>query len=111
MIFCGNWYADFPDPDNFFFIFFHSHSGAVAGLYYHREDLDRQIEEARMSNDAQERADIYRRLDARVVREAPIVPMFHDRLFVLHKPHIRGVRTSLAPPPVRFHNVWCEKEG
>ncbi len=110
-IFCGNWYADFPDPDNFFFIFFHTHSGALAGLHYHREDLDRQIEEARMSNDAQERADIYRRLDARVVREAPIVPMFHDRLFVLHKPHIRGVRTSLAPPPVRLHDVWCEKEG
>jgi peptide/nickel transport system substrate-binding protein len=110
-LFCGNWYADFPDPDNFFFIFFHSHSNAVPGLHYHRDDLDRQIEEARMSNDVQERIDIYRSLDARVVREAPLVPLFHDRLFVLHKPHVRGVRTSLAPPPVRFHDVWCERES
>ena len=110
-LFCGNWYADFPDPDNFFFIFFHSHSGAVPGLYYHRDDLDRQIEEARMSNDAQERAEIYRSLNSRVVREAPLVSLFHDRMFVLHKPHVRGVRTSLAPPPVRFHDVWCEREA
>jgi ABC-type transport system substrate-binding protein len=107
-VFCGNWYADFPDPDNFFFIFFHSHSSAVQGLNYHRPDLDRQIEDARSTTDAQERADIYRKLDARVVREAPIVPLFHERLFVLHKPNIRGVRTSLVTPPVRYHDVWCE---
>ena len=107
-VFCGNWYADFPDPDNFFFIFFHSHSSAVQGLNYHRPDLDRQIEDARGTTDAQERADIYRKLDSRVVREAPIVPLFHERLFVLHKPNIRGVRTSLVTPPVRYHDVWCE---
>ena len=107
-IFCGNWYADFPDPDNFFFIFFHSHSTAVQGLYYHRPDLDKQIEKARSTTDAQERADIYRGLDARVVREAPFAPLFHERLFVLHKPNVRGVRTSLVTPPVRYHDVWCE---
>ncbi|HSP36031.1 MAG TPA: ABC transporter substrate-binding protein, partial [Thermoanaerobaculia bacterium] len=109
-IFCANWYADIPDPDNYFFIFFHSHSSATPGLFYHRQDLDRQIEEGRTSNDAQERAEIYRNLDARIVREAPIAPLFHERLFVAHKPHIRGVRTSLVPPPVRFHEVWCERD-
>ena len=107
-IFCGNWYADFPDPDNFFFIFFHSHSSAVPGINYHRPDLDGEIEEARRSADMQERADIYRGLDARVVREAPILPLFHERLFVLHKPNVRGVRTSLVTPPVRYTDVWCE---
>ncbi|HEY3052289.1 MAG TPA: ABC transporter substrate-binding protein [Thermoanaerobaculia bacterium] len=109
-IFCGNWYADFPDPDNFFFIFFHSHSGAVPGLNYHHADLDRQIEDARRSNEARVRADIYRKLDARIIGEAPIVPLFHERLFVLHKPHVRGVQTSLVTPPVRYHDVWCESE-
>ena len=108
-VFCGNWYADFPDSDNFFFIFFHSHSGAVAGLNFYREDVDRQIELARMSNDVEERATIYRKLDETVVREAPLVPLFHERLFVLHKPRVRGVRTSLVTPPVRYHDVWLEE--
>src|SRR5688500_12125798 len=67
-VFCGNWYADFPDSDNFFFIFFHSHSSAVAGLNFHTDDMDRQIETARMSNDVEERANIYRKLDEAVVR-------------------------------------------
>jgi hypothetical protein len=45
-----------------------------------------------------------------VVREAPIVPLFHERLFVLHKPNVRGVRTSLVPPPVRYRDIWSEEE-
>jgi methyl-accepting chemotaxis protein/ABC-type transport system substrate-binding protein len=109
-VFFGNWYADFPDPDNFFFIFFHSHSNAVPGLNYHSPELDREIERARLSNDVEERATIYRRLDEQVVREAPIVPLFHERLFVMHKPEIRGVRTWLVPPPVRYHDLWLENE-
>ena len=109
-IFCGNWYADFPDSDNFFFIFFHSHSSAVPGLNYHTPQLDRQIDEARRTNDVEERATIYRALDQQVVREAPLVPLFHERFFVLHKPNVRGVRTSLVTPPVRYHEVWIEPE-
>src|SRR5207237_5147489 len=28
-VFCGNWYADFPDSDNFFYVFFHSESNGL----------------------------------------------------------------------------------
>ena len=109
-LFCGNWYADFPDPDNFFFIFFHSLSTSVPGIYFHQTNVDEKIERARRTNDNEERAAIYRELDAMVARDAPIVPLFHERLFVLHKPHVRAVRTSLVPPPVRYHEVWVEEE-
>lgn len=108
-IFCGNWYADFPDPDNFFYIFFHSDSNTVAGMNFHRPELDQRIMEARRSNDSDERAAIYRELDLMVVREAPLATLFHERLFVAHKPEVRGLRTSLVPPAVRYHGVWVEK--
>ena len=109
MAFCGNWYADFPDSDNFFYVFFHSDSGSARGFYYHRPELDAQIIEARRSNDIERRTEIYRQLDGMVVREAPFVPLFHERLFVLTKPQVRGVRTSLVPPPVRYHEAWVEE--
>jgi ABC-type transport system substrate-binding protein len=109
MVFCGNWYADIPDSDNFFYVFFHSDSGAIRGFYYNRPDLDAQIMEARRSNDIERRAEIYRKLDAMVVHEAPLVPLFHERMFVLTKPEVRGVRTSLVPPPVRYHEAWVEE--
>lgn len=109
LLYCANWYADFPDSDNFFYIFFHSDATSISGLFFHRPELDRQIIEARRSNDSEQRASIYRSLNEMVIREAPIAPLFHERLFVLHKPGVRGVRTSLVPPPVRYHNVWLEE--
>ena len=108
-MFTGNWYADFPDSDNFFYVFFHSESTAVLGVNYHSPELDRDIVQARRSNDSEERAEIYRRLDQMVVHEAPIAPLFHDRFFAVHKPELRGVRTSLVPPPVRYYDVWLER--
>jgi methyl-accepting chemotaxis protein/ABC-type transport system substrate-binding protein len=110
LLYLANWYADFPDPDNFFYILFHSDSTTVRGLYYSRPELDAKILEARRSNDVEHRASVYRGLNEMVIREAPVVPLFHERLFVLHKPEVRGVRTSLVPPPVRYHDVWIEKE-
>jgi peptide/nickel transport system substrate-binding protein/oligopeptide transport system substrate-binding protein len=108
-VFCGNWFADFPDSDNFFYIFFHSESNAVRGIYYRSPDVDRKIIEARRSNDVEQRTQIYRELDQMVIREAPIATLFHERLFVLHKPHVRGLRTSLVPPAVRYYDVWLEE--
>ena len=108
MVFCGNWYADFPDSDNFFYVFFHSDSASVRGVYYHSAELDQQIIDARRATDIEERRDIYRALDEMVVREAPIATLFHERLFVVHKPEVRGLRTSLVPPPVRYNDVWIE---
>ena len=110
LIYCANWYADFPDSDNFFYIFFHSEATSIRGLFFNRPEVDEQIIEARRSNDTERRATIYRGLNEMVISEAPLVPLFHERLFVLHKPEVRGVRTSLVPPPVRYHDVWVEAE-
>jgi oligopeptide transport system substrate-binding protein len=111
LLYLANWYADFPDADNFFYIFFHSDATSIRGLYFHRPEVDAQILEARRSNDVEHRAEIYRALNQMVIDEAPIVPLFHERLFVLHKPEVRGVKTSLVPPPVRYHDTWIENEG
>jgi len=108
-LYCANWYADFPDSDNFFYIFFHSEATSIRGLYFRRPEVDAKIIEARRSNDVERRAAIYRGLNEMVVKEAPLAPLFHERLFVLHKPEVRGVRTSLVPPPVRYHDVWREQ--
>jgi methyl-accepting chemotaxis protein/ABC-type oligopeptide transport system substrate-binding subunit len=110
LLFTGNWYADFPDSDNFFYIFFHSAAAAIRGFHYHTAEIDRQIIEARRSNDSDHRAEIYRGLDQLVVKDAPLATLFHDRFFVLTKPKVRGLRTSLVPPPVRFADVWIERD-
>jgi methyl-accepting chemotaxis protein/ABC-type transport system substrate-binding protein len=109
LVFCGNWYADFPDSDNFFYVFFHSEANAIRGFHYHRADWDAAMIEARRTNDMDRRAEIYRDLGKGVIDEAPLVTLFHERFFVLHKPSVRGLRTSLVPPPVRYNDVWIEE--
>jgi ABC-type transport system substrate-binding protein len=109
MFFCGNWYADFPDSDNFFYVFFHSEAHSIRGFYFHRPEVDAQITEARRANDPDRRAEIYRQLNQMVIREAPLATLFHERFFVLQKPEVRGLRTSLAPPPVRYYGTWIEE--
>ena len=108
-IFAGNWYADFPDSDNFFFMFFHSESDAIPGINFQTGAMDREIEEGRRSNDSEERSNLYQRLNEKILREAPAVFLFHDRFFVLHKPEVRALRTFLVPPPVRYRDLWIER--
>jgi len=108
-VFCGNWYADFPDSDNFFYVFFHSESNGVRGFYWSTPETDRMIMDARRTSDTDERVTIYRHLNEMMVTEAPLAVLFHDRFFVVHKPELRGLRTSLVPPPVRYYDVWLEQ--
>jgi methyl-accepting chemotaxis protein/ABC-type oligopeptide transport system substrate-binding subunit len=105
----GNWYADFPDSDNFFYIFFHSESSTWLGMHYSNPTLDKMIDEARRTSDVDRRRELYQALNKIVVDEAPMACLFHDRFFAVHKPHVRGLRTYLVPPPVRYHNVWIER--
>ena len=66
------------------------------------------IDEARRTIDMEERAELYRQLNARVLRDAPIVPLFHERFFILHRPEIRELRPALVTPPVRYDKLWVD---
>jgi len=108
-LFLGNWFADFPDPDNFFFIFFHSASQSIVGLNYGSAELDQRIDLGRRSGDIEQRAELYRELDRSIFDQAPIATLFHERLFVFHRPEVRSLRPFLVPPPVRYQDLWLER--
>jgi methyl-accepting chemotaxis protein/ABC-type transport system substrate-binding protein len=108
-IFAGNWYADFPDSDNFFYIFFHTSSDAIEGMNFRNAELDAEIELGRKTTDLERRAEIYTALGRKIHDEAPLVCLFHERFYVMFRPEIRGLRTYLVPPPVRYRDVWMER--
>jgi ABC-type transport system substrate-binding protein len=89
-------------------VFFHSDSNSVRGLYFHSADLDKRILGGRHTSDLDKRTEIYRGLNEMVVRDAPLATLFHEPLIVVHKPEVRGLRTSLVPPPVRYKDTWIE---
>src|SRR5260370_38123382 len=59
LLFTGNWYADFPDSDNFFYIFFHSAAAAIRGVHSQTAQVGRQLIEAPRSNDSHDGAAIH----------------------------------------------------
>jgi ABC-type transport system substrate-binding protein len=108
-LFVRNWFGDIPDPDNFFWNFFHPSSTVIPGINYHEPEVVSLIDRARQTIDMEERAEMYRQLNARVLRDAPIVPLFHERFFILHRPEIREMRPCLVTPPVRYDKLWLDQ--
>jgi len=74
-----SWWADYPDPENFFYPMFHSANAGPAGnrTWYRDEGFDRLIEQAQATADERARFTLYREANDRVVRNAPWVFMWH----------------------------------
>jgi peptide/nickel transport system substrate-binding protein/oligopeptide transport system substrate-binding protein len=88
------WYADIPDPDNFFFPLLHS-AGKPNYLHYQNARVDRLLEEARAETDYAQRVKLYREAERIVMDDAPWMTQ-HNHIFeYLYQPYVQGVEVSL----------------
>jgi ABC-type transport system substrate-binding protein len=102
------WEADYPDPQDFLDILFHSSSDANHGGYKNTE-IDGIVERARTEADPQKRFDLYKQAEQMIVEDAPWVPMWFDTEgFALVKPRVKGFRfTPLIVSKLK--DVWIDK--
>ena len=96
------WQADYPDPQDFLDILFHSESSVNHGGYFNPE-VDRILEEARVEQDGTRRVDLYRQAEVIIVDDAPWVPLWYQgERHVLIKPYINDYRlTPMIIPKLR----------
>ncbi|MGQ9573369.1 MAG: peptide ABC transporter substrate-binding protein [Dehalococcoidia bacterium] len=101
------WVADYPDPENFLGIQFHSLSLNNYTQYANAE-VDRLLEEAETESDEATRLSLYQQAEQIIVNEAPWIPLFHDKFSVLIKPYVKDY---VLPPFVipRMRYVHIEK--
>lgn len=84
------WMADYPDPQNFLDILFHSKSqGNYTG--YSNQRVDELLERARVERDVEKRVALYREAERIIVEEAPVIPLYHNVSYTLVKPHVKGL--------------------
>ena len=97
-IFALGWSADYPDPENFLDILFHSAS-ELNRTGYSNPEVDRLLEAARVEMDAGRRLQLYYQAEETIVLEAPWVPLWHNVDYVLTKPYVKGstVGASIYP--------------
>ena len=105
-IFGGGWCADYPDPENFADVLFHSGSTQNTGGYSNPE-LDVLLESARVEQDTTKRIEMYQQAEQIIVDDAPVLFTTHSLSYLLVKPYVKGyVYTPIDIPIERY--IWLE---
>ena len=70
------WIADYPIMDNFLYPLFHSDSiGGDNKSFYSNAEVDKEIEEARTTVDAEQRIKMMQDADSKIAADCPIIPL------------------------------------
>jgi len=87
-----DWWADYPDADNFLYPLFYSGSFGPGGNYAFYSDpvTDSLILRARRTTDDARRTDLYRRIDERVFRAAPWLYLWFPKDLWARRPDVAG---------------------
>lgn len=104
-LFSYNWCADYPDPENFADVLFHS--GAQQNLGgYSNSMLDTLLEQARIEPDVSQRLAMYQQAEQLLVDDTAAIFLGHSRYFVLIQPRIAGyVLTPIGVPIDRYLSI------
>ena len=105
-LFSGGWCADYPDPENFADVLFHTGSPQNHGGYSNPQ-LDALLEAARVEQDVTKRIGIYQQAEQIIVDEAAVLFTTHSLSYRLVKPYVKGyVFTPIDIPIERY--MWLD---
>jgi peptide/nickel transport system substrate-binding protein/oligopeptide transport system substrate-binding protein len=99
-LFIKDWYADYPDAENFLYPLLHSANKGVGGnvSYYANPQFDSLVTLARREPDEAKRVALYGQADQIAFRDAPMIFLwFYSELYAV-QPWLRGFQ-----PPVIFN--------
>jgi peptide/nickel transport system substrate-binding protein/oligopeptide transport system substrate-binding protein len=101
-----DWYADYPDAENFLFPLLHSVNKGSGGniSFFQNAEFDRIVDSARRELNDEKRTMLYRQADSLAQHEAPMVFLyFYNDLYAV-QPWIRG----FAPPVIFNGQRWLD---
>jgi ABC-type transport system substrate-binding protein len=103
------WVADLSDPDAFLRSLFESNG---IGNYFGLKDArtDRLLELGAVEANPVARARLYRSLERHVLRQAPMVPLYHTLGVVAVHDHVNGLEPGpLGLAKIELERVWLER--
>jgi len=95
-VFFLGWCQDYPDPQNWLTLVFHSQS-TVTHVGWKNDEFDTLTRQADAEPDQQKRIDMYHQAHEILVREAPAVFLYWDVNPWLIKPYVKGAKEALNP--------------
>ena len=102
------WIADYPDPENFLDVLFHSES-TNNHTGYTNPAVDTLLNKARVETDTNERFELYNEAENQILSDAPWIPLWNSAEgYLLIKPHVKNYYlTPLSIPKLRY--IYFEK--
>jgi ABC-type transport system substrate-binding protein len=98
-IFMWGWNADYPDPENFFFLLYGPNAkvgkGGENAANYQNRQFDALFERMRNMDDGTERLDLIRQLQEILRRDSPWVFGYHPKNFSLSHDWYRNLKPNL----------------
>jgi len=88
-MFYTGWIADYPHPQDFLDILFHSGAENNYGQYSNPE-VDALLEAAGVEPDSSSSLELYRQAEQMLVDDAACIPLSFGRDYVLVKPYVKG---------------------
>ncbi|HLG04231.1 MAG TPA: ABC transporter substrate-binding protein [Bacteroidia bacterium] len=92
LFFRKSWICDYPDPENFMSLFYSKHFAPAGANYTHFSDkeFDRLYERCLVEPNDSLRAELFLRMDQIIVDQAPVVPLYYDRVVRLVSKKVEG---------------------
>jgi peptide/nickel transport system substrate-binding protein/oligopeptide transport system substrate-binding protein len=103
-----DWYADYPDAENFLYPLLHTTNRGVGGnvSFYSNPEFDRLVDQSRVELDSARRLELYRRADSIAFADAPMAFLFFYNELYAVQPWVRGFQV-----PVIFNGQrWTQAE-
>lgn len=94
LFFRGSWIADYPDAENYLSVFYSKNPAPPNYTRYKNPQFDALLERAMAETNDSFRYRLYRQADALVMQDAPVVPLWYDKVIHLVQPGVKGFRPN-----------------
>ena len=94
--FRGSWIADYPDAENYLSLFYSGNRCPAGANYtrYSNPQYDRLYLQAKGATDPQHRIALYRQMDKKVMRDAPVIILYYDQVLHFTHKNVHGLRSN-----------------
>ncbi|MGN7783446.1 ABC transporter substrate-binding protein [Niabella sp. 22666] len=88
--FRGGWIADYPDAENYLSVFYSKNPAPPNYTRYNNPAFDKVFEQAIKETNDSTRYALYRQADQIVINDAPVVPLWYDKVIHLVQKNVSG---------------------
>ena len=89
------WFPLYADADNHMYTYFYSENAAKKSSFYNNPEFDKLVSDARVSQDPEERADLYKQADSILTRtDYATLPLYWPKNVLLAKDYVLNAKVG-----------------